>query len=69
MTDHYLKLQPSEVAVVGAAGKIYAAYIASGKVAEGSEKEWVEKAVQTAVVIAERADDLVKTDTETGMGV
>lgn len=68
MAEHYLKLQASEVAVVGAAAQIYAACIASGKVAEGSEKEWIERAVQSAVAIAKRTDDLVTTDAETGMG-
>ena len=42
-----LTLHPSEAVVIRAAAQIYAAYITAGRVKEGSEKEWMQRAPST----------------------
>ena len=46
MSKPSLSLQKSESAVVQAAATIYAAYIASGRVTDGGEKEWMQRSIQ-----------------------
>ena len=43
-----LSLQPSEAIVIRAAADIYAAYIIAGKVQDGQEKEWRDRAIREA---------------------
>ena len=64
MTKPTLSLQPSEAVVVQSAAYIYAAYIASARVPEGQEKEWIERSIREAYTIARLTDDSIKSDTE-----
>ena len=60
-----LSLQPSESVVVRAAAEIYSAYIIAGRVPEGQEKEWMERAIREAAWIARTTDDAIQSDNET----
>lgn len=51
----YLNLQPTEQAIIAAAGQIYAAYVASGK-AESDPESYQMKAVAEAIEIAKLVD-------------
>ena len=64
MTKTYLSLKPSEVAVTNAAATIFAAYISAGLVREGSEDEWIKRAVQEAVRMAKLTDASITSDDE-----
>ena len=66
MARHYLKLQPSESVVFEAASRIFAAYVASGKVAEDSKQHYIEESVDTAIQIAKRTDKLILSEDEPG---
>lgn len=59
-----IKLQHSESVVVHAASRIYAAYIAAGKVSDNSEDEWMKRAIREAVKIAIATDSAVVSDDE-----
>ncbi len=59
-----LSLQPSESVVVRAAAQIYAAYIIAGKVDEGQEKAWRERAIREAFDLAKTADLSIISDGE-----
>ena len=63
MAKHF-KLQHSESVVVQAASQIYAAYIASGRVADGEEGAWMRRSIKEAVMIAQATDDAVISDEE-----
>jgi hypothetical protein len=60
----FLELQQSETTVVHAASRIYAAYIARGMVPQGSEQQWIQKAIHEAIQIAYWADQAVQSDDE-----
>ncbi len=64
MEKRKLSLQPSEAVVVRAAAQIYAAYISTGRVAEGQEKHWMKRSIQEAYWMAVTADDAIQSDTE-----
>lgn len=64
MAKTYLKLQPSESAVLAAASRIYSAYIACGKVTEGDEKKWIDKSIREAIDLANSTDATVISDGE-----
>jgi hypothetical protein len=66
MAKSYLKLQQSEAVVVQAAAQIYAAYIATGRVADGQESEFLEKSIRAAIRIAKTTDETIVSDEETG---
>lgn len=59
-----LSLQPSEAVVVQAAANIYAAYVASVRVTEGREHEWMERSIKEAIAIARLTDDMIQSDSE-----
>ena len=59
-----IKLQHSEAVGVHAASRIYAAYIAAGKVSDNSEDEWMKRAIREAVKIAIATDSAVVSDDE-----
>jgi hypothetical protein len=61
-----LTLHPSEAVVVRAAAQIYAAYITTGRVKEGSEKEWMQRSLDEALWIARAGDDMIHSDNEMG---
>jgi hypothetical protein len=62
--EAFLKLEPSETAVVHAASRIYAAYLTAGLVDETNEDRMLKKAVQTATRIALMTDKIIQSDTE-----
>ena len=61
-----LTLQPSEQAVLTAAASIFSAYVASGRVAEGSETEWMTRSVKDALWLAQTVDASIIADDEVG---
>jgi hypothetical protein len=52
----YLNLESNEIDVLAASARIYAAYIGAGRVAEGSEAQWMERSVAEAISLAKRVD-------------
>ena len=62
--EAYLSLQRSEEAVVHAASRIYAAYIASGQVTDDIIDDMVARSVRTAIKMTTLADKLVQSDDE-----
>lgn len=61
-----LSLQPSEAVVAAAAATIYAAYITTGRVTEGKEEAWMDRALQEALKLAHMADRATQSDNELG---
>lgn len=59
-----ITLQPTEQALLAAASRIYAAYVASGQVAEGQEDGWRARSVREAIWIAQQVDETVLADEE-----
>ena len=66
MAKAYLKLQKSEAVVIQCATQIYAAYIAAGRVGDGQEAEFMQKAIRDAIRIAKATDEAVISDDEPG---
>ena len=64
MAKTYIKLQPSEAVIVGAAAQIYAAYVIAGRAEQGHEAEWMERSIGEAIRIAQTVDSSVQADTE-----
>ena len=64
MAKKHFKLQHSESVIVQAAAQIYAAYIASGRVAEGDEASWMKRSIKEAVMIGQATDDTIISDAE-----
>ena len=60
----YLALQPSEQAVLHAASRIYAAWIAAGKVTDANADEVADRAVRAATRMALVVDRYVQADDE-----
>jgi len=61
-----LSLQPSEGIAARMAATIYAAYIAAGRVPDGKEKDWMQRAINEAIWIARTTDDAIQSDHEMG---
>jgi len=59
-----LKLQPSESVDLQVAAQLYSAYVIAGRVREGDEPAWLERALREAVTLAEAADAAVISDDE-----
>jgi hypothetical protein len=59
-----VSLQPSEAVVFQVAGRIYSAYLASGRVEDGQEPEWMKRSLQEAITLAQLADATLQSDTE-----
>jgi hypothetical protein len=66
MTKSYLDLSEGEGIVVQAAAEIYAAYIISGKVRNGEEKDWMKRAFKEAASFAKTVDELDDDETSGG---
>lgn len=66
MSKVNISLQPSEAVVTRCASEIYAAYIASDKVAAGQEKDFMKKSIEEAIWIARTVDEAVQSDGEMG---
>ncbi len=64
MSQTFLNMQPSETAVAHCAARIYSAYIASGKVVQGQEMDWIRKAVGEAIALAQTTDAAIQSDDE-----
>jgi hypothetical protein len=62
----HLKLYDSERAVLRGACEIYTGYVTAGLVQPGeeSERELMERAIQTAISMARRVDKLIQSDSE-----
>lgn len=67
--SYYFHLQPSEAAIFQGAANIYAGYVATGQVTPENEKEMVEKAISVSISIAQRVDELIKSDNEMTPGI
>lgn len=63
-----LALQPSEAQVFRAAATIYAAYIGTGQVTQGTEGQWLEKSLAEALWLAQRTDSRIQSDDEVAGG-
>lgn len=66
MEKPVLSLQPSEIAMLGAASRIYAAYLVSGHVTRGSEHEMLDRSLSEALRLAQRIEEAVQSDRELG---
>jgi hypothetical protein len=64
MSKAKVSLQTSEGLVFQASAQIYAAYIAVGKVSEGHEHQWIERATRDAILLANSAEKMVQSDSE-----
>ncbi len=64
MNKPYITLQPSEQVLVTAAAGIYAAYISSGRVPDGTESDWMKRSIEEAIRIARITDNAVQADKE-----
>jgi hypothetical protein len=60
----HLKLQHSESVVLQVAAQLYSAYVIAGRVAEGDEAKWMERAIREAISMAEATDAAVISDDE-----
>jgi len=60
----YLSLEPSETAVLHAASRIFAGYVAAGVVNEGNEKDVSDRAVRLATRMAIVIERYIQSDTE-----
>ncbi len=62
----YLSLQESERAVLHAASRIFAAYVANSSVTADNEKAALDKSLALAIALAKRTDEAVQSDEEMG---
>lgn len=60
----YLSLEPSETAVLHAASRIFAGYVAAGAVNEGNEKDFSDRAVRLAARMAIVIERYIQSDNE-----
>ncbi len=64
MAKPTLSLQSSEASLAQSATYIYAAYVASARVPDGQEKEWIKRSIREAFLIARLTEASVQSDTE-----
>ena len=64
MAKTYLTLQPSEVAVVDAASRIFAAYVSSGRVKDEDVERWMERSIREAIRIALTTEKIIIAENE-----
>ena len=64
MGKPYMTLQPTEMALLGTAGRIHAARLASGQVPEGGEEDSLRTAVVESVRLARLIDEGIMADQE-----
>lgn len=64
MTKINLSLRPTETAVFQAAAAIYAAFVSTGRVPDGEENQWLDRALQQAIKLAQNTDETVVSDGE-----
>jgi len=58
MTKPEINLKPTESTVTEAAVQLYAAYLIADKVKDGEEKDWMQRAVNEAVLFARTAEGI-----------
>ena len=66
LKTEYLNLQSTEIGILQGAAAIFAAKVASGKVAADNEDEVVEESVKQAIDLAKTVEYAVKTKGEMG---
>jgi hypothetical protein len=66
MAQIKMSLQPSEIALLAAASRIFCAYIQSGRVTEGAENDMIQRAVAEACRMARTIEESVSSDDELG---
>ena len=59
-------LKHSESVIVVAAANIFAAYVASNQVVEGEEETWMQRAIEHAIWITTKTEEVVHSDDEMG---
>ena len=59
-----ITLQPTETAIFKAAAAIYAAYQSAGRVSDGQEQTWMDRALREALQLAQLTDTRVQSDSE-----
>jgi len=64
MNKPYMSLQPTEVALLNAASRIYSARLLSGQVANGAEHEAIKTSVTESMDLARLIDESVMADKE-----
>jgi hypothetical protein len=64
MAKPNISLKPTEQTLTSAASRIYAAYITAGRVDEGQEKQWMDRAIREAIRIGRIIDESVQSDGE-----
>ena len=66
MPKPVLSLQPSEIAVLGAAAQIFSGYVVSGHVTGGNESHMMDRSISEALLMAKRIEEMVQSDNEMG---
>ncbi|MDC0175901.1 hypothetical protein OAJ60_03100 [Planctomycetaceae bacterium] len=64
MNKPYMSLQPTEIALLDAASRIYAARLVAGQVPGAGETEALSTAVSEAIALARAIDESVMADKE-----
>ena len=64
MNKPYMNLQPTEVALLDAASRIYSARLASGKVPDGGEDAALQTSMNESIRLARLIDETVMADKE-----
>ncbi len=64
MNKANISFQGSEGLVFSAASRIYAAFLAAGKVTTGQEQHWMDQAIRQAIQLARMTDQMVQSDNE-----
>jgi len=64
MNKPYMSLQPTEVALLDSASRIYSARLASGQVADGCGSDALKAAVAESLLLARLIDEAVMADKE-----
>lgn len=64
--DHRLSVQlaATEAAILAAASRIYAAYLANGQATPEREKEFMQKSIKQAMLMSTTIDDAIKAEGE-----
>lgn len=66
MAKPVVSLQPSESALFQVASRIYAAYVATGRVTEGNENDMIDRSIAEALQMERLIEEAVQSDKELG---
>jgi hypothetical protein len=61
---HYIDLQENERVLVQTAGRIFGSYVEAGLVTPDTRDEYIDKAINDAIAIASRIEDIVSEKAE-----